>query len=131
MLHHYTNSSGLLGIIESSVIWASDIRFLNDSTELEFARNALKERYENLSTLPPSVPPANGGLASDSSLGLTAMQRLDGLDRISRCFVACFCASGDLLSQWRGYASEQGFSLAFDSAELQAACETFGRERSW
>jgi hypothetical protein len=30
-----------------------------------------------------------------------------------RCLAACFCAKGDLLSQWRGYAGGTGgFALA-------------------
>ena len=33
-LYHYTSVSGLLGIVNSGVLRASDIRYMNDSTEL-------------------------------------------------------------------------------------------------
>jgi|CXWL01.1.fsa_nt_gi archaellum component FlaF (FlaF/FlaG flagellin family) len=35
-LFHYTNAKGLIGIIESQSIWATDYRYLNDSTEIKF-----------------------------------------------------------------------------------------------
>ncbi len=35
-LFHYTNAKGLVGIIESQSIWATDYRYLNDSTEIKF-----------------------------------------------------------------------------------------------
>ena len=35
-LFHYTNAKGLTGIIESQSIWATDYRYLNDSTEIKF-----------------------------------------------------------------------------------------------
>ena len=34
-LYHYTNLKGLLGIVESRVLWASDIRYMNDASELK------------------------------------------------------------------------------------------------
>lgn len=35
-LFHYTNAKGLMGIIESQSIWATNYRYLNDSTEIKF-----------------------------------------------------------------------------------------------
>lgn len=35
-LFHYTNAKGLVGIIESQSIWATNYRYLNDSTEVKF-----------------------------------------------------------------------------------------------
>lgn len=34
-LHHYTGVRGFRGIVESQSIWASHIRYLNDSSEYE------------------------------------------------------------------------------------------------
>ena len=33
-LHHYTTAEGLRGILKSKSLWASDLRFLNDRSEL-------------------------------------------------------------------------------------------------
>ncbi|KQV50324.1 hypothetical protein ASC95_13135 [Pelomonas sp. Root1217] len=36
-LFHYTTSAGLLGIVQSGSIWATEARYLNDATELSNA----------------------------------------------------------------------------------------------
>lgn len=36
-LYHYTSDSGLLGIIETKSIWATNVRYLNDSKEYALA----------------------------------------------------------------------------------------------
>lgn len=33
ILHHYTTQEGLLGIVESKSIWATNIYYLNDAAE--------------------------------------------------------------------------------------------------
>jgi len=38
MLWHYTDASGLMGIVEHERLWATQTSFLNDSTELEYGR---------------------------------------------------------------------------------------------
>src|ERR1700745_2358870 len=40
-LYHYTTQAGLLGILTSKSIWASEIRFLNDATEFRTAFDAV------------------------------------------------------------------------------------------
>src|SRR4051812_47406897 len=34
-LFHYTDATGLIGVLEHRAMWASDVRYLNDSSELE------------------------------------------------------------------------------------------------
>jgi hypothetical protein len=34
LLFHYTNAAGLLGILDSARLWATNYRFLNDSSEI-------------------------------------------------------------------------------------------------
>ena len=41
-LYHYTSLQGLMGIIESRKLRASDVRYMNDSTELTYALNLLQ-----------------------------------------------------------------------------------------
>jgi hypothetical protein len=47
-LYHYTGIGSLLGIVDSGVLWASHIYYLNDSAEIIFAcqllRDLVKER---------------------------------------------------------------------------------------
>lgn len=35
LLYHYTDQTGLLGIINEQELWATDVRFLNDTEEFE------------------------------------------------------------------------------------------------
>lgn len=43
IVYHYTNATGLLGIISSGSLWASDVTFLNDSNELAYAAAKLQQ----------------------------------------------------------------------------------------
>jgi hypothetical protein len=42
-LHHYTTAAGLIGILRSKSLWASDCRFLNDRSELVYGHNLVKD----------------------------------------------------------------------------------------
>jgi hypothetical protein len=37
VLYHYTSQKGFLGIVEKKKLWATHIRYLNDSQEFEYA----------------------------------------------------------------------------------------------
>ena len=45
-LYHYTSLNGLLEIIRTKSIWATDILFLNDSSECKYSINLA--RHQNL-----------------------------------------------------------------------------------
>ncbi len=47
-LYHYTSAEGLKGILEDRRIWASDIFYLNDWTELFLGRDAMIEHLTEL-----------------------------------------------------------------------------------
>jgi len=107
LLYHYTTLSGLLGIIANSSIWASDVRYMNDASELTYAAEMIAAVVaETLESVEDealcSALPKRTGFANAFEHG-------------SRPFVACFCEEHDLLSQWRGYrGDEPGFSLGMD-----------------
>ena len=116
-LFHYTTQAGLLGIIESREIWATDIRYLNDASELgyglDLARDLMRDAHKE---------------------GELTKRAYDVADALSRSlahphiFVASFSERGDLLSQWRGYSERgDGFSLGFDMSTLAEAQTRFGR----
>jgi hypothetical protein len=112
-LYHYTTLSGLLGITASHSLWASDVRYMNDASELSYAAELVSDVVtETLSEVDNEVLrpvlPDRPDFANAFEYGV-------------RPFVACFCEDEDLLSQWRGYrASETGYSLGMDLAALVA-----------
>jgi hypothetical protein len=109
-LYHYTTLSGLLGITSSQSLWASDVRYMNDASELAYAAELISDAVtETLSKVDNEVLraalPERRGFANAFEYGIGR----------TRPFVACFCEEEDLLSQWRGYrASETGYSLGMD-----------------
>ena len=104
IVYHYTTISGLIGIISGKKLWASDCQFLNDGTELSYARDIF---FSELNIL--NLPHIEGGGYIIPALPLDTFYM----------FITCFCENGDLLSQWRGYGLNQGYSLGFDVSLLK------------
>jgi hypothetical protein len=110
-LYHYTSQHGLLGIAEKRKLRATDIRYLNDSQELELAL-VLAKQYMGKEQ--------NSGEQKRARFAekvLTALEMLDA--EKFRVYVASFSSQGDQLSQWRGYCpTGAGFSLGFNRDDL-------------
>jgi Protein of unknown function (DUF2971) len=106
LLYHYTKADGLVSILSSQTLWATDYRFLNDSTELTYAR----ELFE--AALAQRIHRAR---SRDVRNGLSRLQAVMDLVADPSLLVACFCEHGDLLSQWRGYAAGSGYSIGFST----------------
>ena len=47
-LYHYTNAQGLLGMLQSNRIWATNSRFMNDPTEIAYATSLVREIMESV-----------------------------------------------------------------------------------
>ena len=41
LLWHYTNAAGFLGICRSGKLWATNTEYLNDASELRYARHLI------------------------------------------------------------------------------------------
>ena len=111
MLFHYTNAKGLLGIVDSGRLWATNYRFLNDTSEISYAmalfETIVKERLSK---------PRSEVVAEFLKRAFLAVNAFDGM---FDCYVACFCEKDDLLNQWRAYAaSGGGFSVGLHSREI-------------
>lgn len=105
-LYHYTSFSGLVGIVGSRSLWASDIRYMNDSAELKHTADLIRSEISRRLT------------AGGHNRHRLFNQFLDWFTfRITNghmLFAASFRASGNLLSQWRGYSRPgKGVSLGF------------------
>jgi hypothetical protein len=112
ILYHYTSLDALVSIVPGGKLWASDVHYLNDSSELH---HAVQLFVRDVHTRQQSDPPS-----SDVALLWQLSSWLQGrLASGHLLFVACFTEAGDLLSQWRGYTPHaRGVSLGFSSSHL-------------
>jgi hypothetical protein len=118
LLFHYTTIDGLLGIFDSWKLWATDVKYLNDSKEFENesalldlaearALELIADDYEEIA--PGSV---HQTIRHVAGMAFTMRRQSRG-----GTYVTCFCENGDLLSQWRGYGAA-GVSLGFSREAL-------------
>jgi hypothetical protein len=116
-VHHYTTFDGLHGILRSGKLWATDTRYLNDTTERVHAEQLMAGFLKDLN--------------SDCETQFRELLDSCVANAFKSTFVTCFCENGDLLSMWRGYGASGGFSIEFDGAKLRALLnptfETFGK----
>jgi hypothetical protein len=114
LLYHYTDARGLLGILTSGHLWATEARYLNDASELDYTFQLFDEFV-------------TGAIASSPSVLVEMLQQASTVGREAwrddvLCFVACFCEDKDLLSQWRAYAhGVGGYAIGFKRREIDAA----------
>ena len=118
-LFHYTSAGGLLDILQSNQIWATNLEFMNDFLEVKYAKELLMHlvRQERKS--------ARHGLVA-RFLEDTA-SALYPFTNVYSFYAVSFCADGgDRLSQWRAYAGEgTGYSIGFRATELIQAIEKY------
>lgn len=108
-LFHYTNESGLLGILDSGEVRATHQEFMNDPSETEHATTVAEQLV-------------NDKFFHDERAKHTFLQRI-GVETSAiwngefhaDAYVASFSEIGDSLSQWRAYASDgRGYCLGVD-----------------
>jgi hypothetical protein len=116
-LYHYTSAHGLLGIVHSGELWATNVVYLNDASELADARNLLSSLLEKSETW---------NLSEDVRFFFRTIPAY--LEQMSLdYFVICFCQNGDLLSQWRAYGARgAGYSIGFNTTALGDAAGSAG-----
>ena len=110
-LYHYTNSSGLMGILSSKKIWTTKLQYLNDSSELELALSYFRQE----------IMDQQNGESKQTRTAEELKAMLDAIDNLGQVNVgvAAFTKMGDQLSQWRGYCQiGDGYSIAFDGRRL-------------
>jgi len=114
LLYHYTSADGLIGILKSGHIFATHIRYLNDSQEMLDSLSHLEGFLEGFD---PDVRPH-------------LKRFLESSVRVFACGAGAYVVSftddaaalvgteqlpGDRLNQWRAYSRPgKGFSLGFD-----------------
>jgi hypothetical protein len=114
IFYHYTTAQGLVGILESGSLWATNSRFLNDPTEIEYAIRLF--RHAGLHEI--DARPAPRSFHAEALKGWIT-NSLNYYQEEAKVYVSCFCENGDLLSQWRGYgASGGGYAIGFAAEHI-------------
>lgn len=135
-LYHYTSAQGLLGIIESRTLRATDTRYLNDVHELTYgSATIVDELYRAANTLDPhnNDGPLVGPKAKATELRIAAQTvERGGLferNELGDAYVTCFCDDSDQLGQWRGYGSDGGgFAIGFQGSALRELAHKLQRD---
>src|SRR4030042_6131247 len=111
VLFHYTSAPALLGIIKSNKIWATNIRYMNDSSELSYTYDLANEiitrmRSEQKNKIAQYFFECFADYIKGNNL----------YNYFFDVYAFCFCEDGDQLSQWREYAERGiGFAIGFNA----------------
>ena len=113
-LYHYTSGQGLYGIASTGSMWGTNHSFMNDRSEFEYGLGLLKDTINSRLTV-TRAPEVR--LVLEAALHFLA----SGHDDL---YLTCFCEAADLLSQWRGYGSQDSrYCLQFATRPLNALTE--------
>jgi hypothetical protein len=92
-LYRYTSLTALRGILGAKSMWATDVRYMNDFSEGNYAwtvvATALRKRDDFLSVAVRDTFEPSGGIPGFGTEWFR--------------YAVCFCSARDLLSQWISY----------------------------
>jgi hypothetical protein len=105
-LYHYTSAQVFRSIIENGTVWASDVRYMNDSSEVAYAASFFKQ----------AISEAAHSLEDDDEQELLArIGRTFNLVEMARVFAFCCSEDPDSIPQWVAYGARRGgFALGLE-----------------
>jgi len=118
-LHHYTSFEALLSIVQTKVLWATNVHYLNDASESELG-------LEIMSQIAAEARKTSEGV--DLEFLTFFLEWLTGsVFESASVYVLCFSEAHDQLSQWRGYTAHgRGICLSIDSTLLVERMQALG-----
>src|SRR5262249_11456376 len=110
VLYHYTTAANFKSIMETKQVWATEVRYLNDASELIFGRDLVREITNQQIRERPRWPISTPMLERfERSFG-------DWQMAWAKAFVFCLSEEEDDLSQWTAYANRRGgVGIGFDT----------------
>lgn len=122
LVFHYTSPEGLLGILETTSLWLSDVKHLNDETENIYT-------FEMLTLLlkDEDIDEVFRGKLLQYCSNKCALS-FDGLP-IKRHYAACFSVKNDLLPLWSYYTKTKdttGYNIGFKKQKLLKCLRSYG-----
>ena len=112
-LYHYTNKNAFKGIISNQEMWATHIRFMNDTEEQKLALDLLKKQVSNV--------------FSEKNVDIEKLQKniehFVFLEMLQKgIYILSFSEKKDDLGQWRGYGSKMpSFCLELDTDKFKSS----------
>ena len=112
ILYHYTSAEGLIGILSSLSFWMTNLRYMNDLSELQYARNLISGVIDSKSAQYNSNP-------IQKEFFRRIRNTFSPFEGSTEVFATCFCENGNLLSQWRAYGGKGGgYAIGMDFFHL-------------
>jgi hypothetical protein len=144
LIYHYTTAAGLKGILENKYIFFTHYLYLNDLSEimygmgegdkflreeLELARSILTQRLDPILEDASIVNKLEAHKELVTKYGKPFALINEAISVIDswppqNIYITSFCKSGDLLSQWRGYANRGGgYAIGLSVVNRQIATD--------
>ena len=111
-LYHYTSADGLLGIMRTETLWATCARYMNDASEVTYGQQIVCESVE-------AAAKAETGIARewlDRFVGV-----IPRVHDAHETYIASFCETPDMLSQWRDIRRRQRLLFGISRAKTRRA----------
>lgn len=121
---HYTNTAGLIGILQSNRLWATAVSMLNDSTEFRYGLDMAEATYIEFTQTHALHDQQRRFLADVIWAAKSAL-------RTNAIYSACASQDGDDLGQWRGYAEGSGYAIGFKAVPLCGICAPDHEPAPW
>lgn len=144
LLSHYTSEPGLVAIVRSQTLWATEFLSLNDRTEFVYAMSAISEAAygQLLSRLPDDLrdPTKNEADITKIVSGLMSQLRTQATHEggYGSLYVTSFaCGRNEdenergILTLWDRYTQKRGYCLQFDKERLRRLIDNELRRYSY
>jgi hypothetical protein len=112
-IYHYTDDTGLCGIIEHGTLWCTDVVYLNDPSEIKYGVSIAADTL---------AAHASGASLAEQLFSRDFRRYETNAEGVAHAFVCSFSTRGNDLEQWRGYGNNgRGYAIGFDGKILETA----------
>lgn len=123
-IYHYTNSKGVMGMIEDGAFWATKSDFLNDPQEFRYITQVVEDiGIENIE----NKVWRDIFLKAYRKRNLKAGSKGDVYYAHKEYYVLSFSLLGDSITLWSEFSNETGYNMEFDYERLLEKLEKLSK----
>lgn len=116
-IYHYTNANALIQILKTKTLRASNVQFMNDTQEIEYSINKLKNLVNR-------IKHDQSNDLNNKILEFYNDHLLKNLkNNIKRTFISSFSLDADSLHLWNYYGKNDGYAIGINIAEYMKSFE--------